>query len=61
MEKSSGVEFLDDEAVAAFERAQPFPNPPPGLVDHGEVHFTFGFFLEPGRGGSGFKVYRSRD
>ncbi|MBS2030360.1 MAG: TonB family protein [Deltaproteobacteria bacterium] len=60
VEKSSGVEFLDDEAVAAFERAQPFPNPPPGLVDHGEVHFTFGFFLEV-NSGSSFKIFRSRD
>ncbi len=31
VEKSSGVDFLDLEAVKAFERAQPFPNPPPGL------------------------------
>ena len=60
VEKSSGVDFLDDEEVAAFERAQPFPNPPPGLIDHGAVHFTFGFFLEV-NSGSSFKIFRSRD
>jgi TonB family protein len=60
VEKSSGVEFLDDEAVAAFERSQPFPNPPPGLVDHGLVHFSFGFFLEV-NSASSFKIFRSRD
>lgn len=60
VEKSCGVDFLDTEAVAAFERAQPFPNPPPGLLDHGEVHFTFGFFLEVNSGGS-LRIFRSRD
>ena len=58
--KSSGVDFLDDEAVAAFERAQPFPNPPPGLVDHGQVQFSFGFFLEV-NSGSNLRIFRSRD
>ena len=32
VEKSCGLDFLDLEAVQSFERAQPFPNPPPGLV-----------------------------
>ena len=49
-----------DLAVAAFERSQPFPNPPPGLVDHGLVHFSFGFFLEV-NSASSFKIFRSRD
>jgi TonB family protein len=60
IDKSCGVDFLDQEAVAAFERAQPFPNPPPGLADHGEVHFAFGFFLEVSAG-SNLRLFRSRD
>ncbi|MFN0061800.1 MAG: cell envelope integrity protein TolA [Myxococcaceae bacterium] len=51
VEKSSGLEFLDAEAIAAFHRAQPFPNPPPGLLDgDARVRFSFGFFLELGAG-----------
>ena len=47
VEKSSGLDFLDLEAIKSFERAQPFPNPPPGLVkDDASVKFSFGFFLE---------------
>lgn len=47
IDKSSGVDFLDEEAVAAFQRAQPFPNPPPGLQNaRGEIQFQFGFYLE---------------
>jgi TonB family protein len=47
IERSSGVDFLDEEAVAAFQKAQPFPNPPRGLADeNGEIRFTFGFYLE---------------
>ena len=50
VEKSSGVDFLDQEAIAAFERAQPFPNPPSGLLDRtDEIHFSFGFYLETAR------------
>lgn len=57
VQQSSGVDFLDREAIAAFERAQPFPNPPRGLVDErGQIHFQFGFFLETGRGG--FRIFR---
>jgi TonB family protein len=52
VDKSCGVEFLDAEAMQAFRRAQPFPNPPPALQnDHGEIRFTFGFFLEVNKGG----------
>ena len=43
--KSSGVDVLDHEAIAAFERAQPFLNPPPQLVEAGDIRFTFGFTL----------------
>ncbi len=48
VEKSCGVDFLDEEAIAAFQRAQPFPNPPVALVDpqRNEIRFSFGFYLE---------------
>ncbi len=43
----SGLDFLDREALKAFEKAQPFPNPPDGLKDeNGVVTFQFGFYLE---------------
>jgi TonB family protein len=61
IERSCGVDFLDQEAVAAFERAQPFPNPPPGLVGSaGDVRFNFAFFLEVNPASS-LKVFRARD
>ena len=51
VEKSCGVDFLDMEAIASFQRAQPFPNPPPGLLSaDSTVRFQFGFFLELGSG-----------
>ena len=55
----SGVGFLDDVAVQAFRRAQPFPNPPDGLVDPGtqRITFKFGFRLEVDSP-SMFKVFR---
>lgn len=47
--RSSGVGFLDDEAVHAFQLASPFPNPPEGLQeDDGSIRFQFGFFFEIG-------------
>jgi TonB family protein len=48
IEKPCGVDFLDDEAVSAFKKAQPFPNPPKGLVDEASklITFRFGFTLE---------------
>jgi len=52
IQRSSGVDFLDDEAVQAFHRAQPFPNPPKGLADGtGDISFPFGFYVEFSRGG----------
>jgi TonB family protein len=52
VEKSSGVDFLDEEAMAAFKRSQPFPNPPPALVDQdGQIKFSFGFYLQMNSGG----------
>ncbi|HEX4461884.1 MAG TPA: TonB family protein, partial [Polyangia bacterium] len=52
----SGESGLDDEAVAAFQRAQPFPNPPAGLFDSDHlIHLRFGFVLDNlGRVGSPF-------
>jgi TonB family protein len=47
--KSSGAPHLDDEAVAAFRRAQPFPNPPAELVNEkGHIEFPMGFNLRLG-------------
>lgn len=46
----SGVHALDDEAVAAFKRASPFPNPPAALLDsQGRIEFKFGFMVEYNR------------
>ena len=45
--RDSGLEFLDAEALGAFRRAQPFPNPPSGMLDElGRVVFQFGFYFE---------------
>ncbi len=58
VEQTSGAEFLDRAARTAFEAAQPFMNPPRGLVDqNGEIRFSFGFFVEMGR--PGMRVYRA--
>jgi TonB family protein len=59
METPSGVEFLDDEAMEAFKQAQPFPNPPPQLVDAGSgiIDFRFGFYFELS-GAPTFKIFR---
>ena len=48
LESPSGLEFLDDEAIQAFRAAQPFPNPPRGLVDanDGLIKFQFGFLFD---------------
>jgi TonB family protein len=61
VERSSGLDFLDLEAVKAFERAQPFPNPPSGLVAADQtVHFQFGFYLEMS-GRPGLRLFRAQD
>jgi len=45
--QSSGVDFLDRVAMDAFRSAQPFPNPPRGLMDeNGDISFNFGFYVE---------------
>lgn len=58
--ESSGVDFLDEEAMEAFRRAQPFPNPPSQLIDgDGYVHFSFGFIFElSGRTSTKFFKYQ---
>jgi len=57
VQQSSGVDFLDREAVAAFERAQPFPHPPRGMMDEdGRIHFQFGFFIDTSS--AGFRFFR---
>jgi TonB family protein len=44
---SSGMAELDDEALAACNRAQPFTRPPPEVLDgSGRLVFTFGFELD---------------
>ena len=44
----SGLQFLDEEAVAAFREAAPFPPPPQGVIDRdGIVRFRFGFWFDP--------------
>jgi len=53
--RSSGLDFLDQTAIDAFEKAQPFMNPPPGLADaRGDIRFTFGFHVSTGGGGFRF-------
>ncbi len=41
--QSSGLDELDAEAMKAFEKAAPFSNPPPALVENGLIRFQFGF------------------
>lgn len=59
LEKASGVGFLDDEAMSAFRAAEPFPNPPKGLVDKdtGQISFRFGFLFEISRRPN-FRIFR---
>jgi TonB family protein len=58
IEKSCGLDFLDLAAVESFKKAQPFPNPPPGLLeDDSKVRFKFGFFMEMG-GGPRMRLFR---
>src|SRR5690606_37288437 len=58
----SGVGFLDDEAERAFRAAQPFPNPPSGLVDGDSnlITFSFGFHFQIGGSRSSWRVFRPR-
>jgi TonB family protein len=58
--KPSGVDFLDEEAVRAFREAQPFPNPPGGLVDSRSnlITFSFGFHFQIGGDRSKWRIFR---
>lgn len=51
LERPSGLGFLDDEAMRAFKKAAPFPNPPRRLVSSttGLIAFRFGFIFELSR------------
>lgn len=60
VQKSCGVDFLDEEAMGAFKRAQPFQNPPSALLDaDGLIKFSFGFYLEMGSGNLMGQMFRS--
>jgi TonB family protein len=53
LETPSGVEFLDELAVAAFTKAAPFANPPQAILeDDHTLQFKFGFYFEVGGGKS---------
>lgn len=44
---ASGVQDLDEAAVEAFRAAQPFPNPPKGIIDSdGTIKINWDFVLE---------------
>jgi TonB family protein len=43
--QSSGFDELDAEAMTAFQRAGPFSNPPPALVEDGYIRFAFSFHV----------------
>jgi len=51
--KSSGVDELDQEAMKAFEKAQPFANPPEALIQNGFIQFNFSFLVSTEGGGFG--------
>jgi TonB family protein len=58
--KGSGVDFLDEEAIRAFRAAQPFPNPPAGLLGGDKmITFVFGFYFEIGERPV-WKIYRAQ-
>ena len=50
VQEPSGVDAVDDDAMQAVRKAQPFSHPPEGLF-RGEdrVSFRFGFTIENGR------------
>lgn len=60
--QQSGVDFLDDEAIRAFREAQPFPNPPSGLVDARSnlITFSFGFHFQIGGDRSKWRIFRQQ-
>ncbi|MBL8912928.1 MAG: TonB family protein [Archangium sp.] len=46
--QSSGLDQLDAEAMMAFQKAAPFPNPPAALVENGYIRFAFSFQVSDG-------------
>lgn len=52
LERPCGLTFLDDEAIKAFKKAAPFPNPPRRLVNKKtrQIAFRFGFIFEINNG-----------
>ena len=45
----SGIKDLDDAAIEAFRAAEPFPNPPKGIVEKdGTIKINWDFILEAG-------------
>ena len=59
IDRSSDVDFLDEEAIRAVRAAQPFRNPPPGLIDSETGFIDFGFLFELSDAGNG-KIFRYR-
>ena len=59
LENPSGVEVLDEEAIRAVRAAQPFRNPPAGLIDPETGFIDFGFLFELSDAGKG-KIFRYR-
>ena len=61
IERPCGVGFLDEEAVQAFKLAQPFPNPPAGLLgDKDLITFSFGFHFQIGQPPANWKIFRQK-
>ncbi len=57
--RNSGLAFMDKEAKQSFQRAQPFRNPPKGLLNNNnEVVFEFGFYFEITNGKHRFRWRR---
>jgi len=54
-----GLDWLDETAIAAFEEAQPFLDPPAQVIEaeHGTITFGFGFFFEAS-GSPRLKLFR---
>jgi TonB family protein len=60
IERTSDVAYLDEEAIRAVRAAQPFSNPPAGLVDPqtGLIGFGFAFIFEIQGGRQIFRYQR---
>jgi len=59
MQRQSGLDFFDDEAIRSLRAAAPFHNPPEDLKDKDElIHFNFNFYFEINSGR--FRFFRVR-